>query len=54
MDTLLLTRQHVAKVVEMNGRDHFMDLLIRNLRTAFRAELKGHTPAPWRFCQLPR
>ncbi|GIE54281.1 ornithine cyclodeaminase [Amorphoplanes nipponensis] len=44
MDTLLLTRQHVAKLVETNGRDHFMDLLIRNLRTAFSADAKGHTP----------
>ncbi|AGZ41992.1 ornithine cyclodeaminase family protein [Actinoplanes friuliensis] len=53
MDTLLLTRQHVAKLVEMNGRDHFMDLLIRNLRTAFRAESKGHTPPRGGFLRCP-
>ncbi|WP_086734329.1 ornithine cyclodeaminase family protein [Streptomyces glaucescens] len=54
METVILTRQHIAKIVEEKGLDHFMDRMIARLGEAFRADgYGGITPAREGFLRGP-
>ncbi|MGP3953443.1 ornithine cyclodeaminase family protein [Streptomyces sp. 7N604] len=55
VETLVLTQQHVAKLVSSGGRDRFMDLMIDRLRKAFVAarESNGTTPPREGFLRCP-
>ncbi|GAA3353890.1 hypothetical protein GCM10017744_009260 [Streptomyces antimycoticus] len=55
METTVLTRQHVAKIVQGKGLDLFMDRMIDRLDEAFRAESRwGITPARDGFLRGPQ
>ncbi|MCF1594975.1 ornithine cyclodeaminase family protein [Streptomyces muensis] len=54
METTVLTRQHVAKLVKEGGNDRFMDRMIVRLQEAFTASAKGVTPARDGFVRGPR
>ncbi|WLW53489.1 ornithine cyclodeaminase family protein [Streptomyces sp. YU58] len=53
METTVLTRQHVAKLVKESGNDRFMDRMIVRLREAFTASDTGVTPARDGFLRGP-
>ncbi|MER7765583.1 ornithine cyclodeaminase family protein [Kitasatospora sp. NPDC096140] len=54
METVVLTRQHIAKIVKEKGFDHFMDRMISRLGEAFRAGGHGGvTPAREGFLRGP-
>ncbi|CAM5483863.1 ornithine cyclodeaminase family protein [Streptomyces pilosus] len=54
METVILTRQHIAKIVEEKGLDHFMDRMIARLGEAFReGGYGGITPARDGFLRGP-
>ncbi|WP_369359733.1 ornithine cyclodeaminase family protein [Streptomyces sp. cg2] len=55
METLVLTQQHVAKLVGDSGRDRLMDVMIERLRAAFAADegARGRTPAREGFLRCP-
>ncbi|NEW68838.1 ornithine cyclodeaminase family protein [Streptomyces rhizosphaericus] len=54
METTVLTRQHVAKIVQEKGLDLFMDRMIDRLDEAFREESRrGITPARDGFLRGP-
>nr|AEF16030.1 lysine cyclodeaminase [Streptomyces viridochromogenes] len=54
METSVVTRQHVAKIVQEKGFDHFMDRMIVRLGEAFRAVgQRGITPARDGFLRGP-
>ncbi|MBO4256226.1 ornithine cyclodeaminase family protein [Streptomyces griseorubiginosus] len=53
METTILTRQHVAKLVKESGNDRFMDRMIVRLREAFTASDTGVSPARDGFVRGP-
>ncbi|MEV5761077.1 ornithine cyclodeaminase family protein [Streptomyces tendae] len=53
METTVLTRQHVAKLVKESGNDRFMDRMIVRLQEAFTAPDKGVSPTRDGFLRGP-